>query len=176
MSEYWKHQDLAGNGLQTINQQYSRLKRNTSTAFLLCALFPLGAHQFYLKAFNRGILFFFLTTSTIIAFLFSPIIAGLLLLAEIVLLIIDIINMENQIVQFNKNLKMSLSLQSDITPPKDFRGRYTNDTPVDDYINIKNNEITAFETKKNQSGKSRVYSFSEQETLLKEMSNKKKKE
>ena len=175
MSEYWKNQNLEGNGLQTINQQYSRLKREARTAYFLCTLFPFGAHQFYLKAPGRGILFLGLSISSVIILMFSPVTSIILLVAELLILAIDITKMDMKIVDFNKNLKMNLSLQTNTAPPKDFQGRYQNETPIDDYVSIKNNEVTAFETKKNASekGKSRVYSFAEQEALLKEMSKRK---
>jgi len=176
MSEYWKHQNLDGNGLQTINQQYSRLQKNIRTAYFLCALFPLGVHQFYLKSAGRGTLFLGLSVITIILFAIpsiSPIFASSLFLAEIALLGIDILKMDDQVIHFNKNLKMRLSLQTNTSPPEDFRGRYRDETPIDDYVSIKNNEITAFETKKNGAGKSRIFSFAEQEKLIKEMHQKK---
>ena len=175
MSEFWKNQNLDGNGLQTINQQYARLKRESTTAYLLCALFPLGAHQFYLKAPARGILFLILSLASAAAFFTSPLISTIIIGAELILLVVDIKNTDRNVVGFNKNLKMNLSLQSNTAAPKNFKGRYHDDTPIDDYLSIKANEITAFETKKNRSGKPRVYSFDEQEKLLKEM-NKKKKE
>ncbi|MDH5258480.1 MAG: TM2 domain-containing protein [Gammaproteobacteria bacterium] len=180
MSEYWKTQDLEGNGLQTINQQYARLRRDIKTAYFLCVLFPFGAHQFYLKRARRGIIFLSLSIATAIIYNISSPIAGVFFLAEIIILIVDIKNMDGEIISFNKNLKMSLSLQGNMAPPKDFKGRYNEETPIDDYVKIKQNEITAFETKKSHSGKSRIYSFAEQEALLKEignkMENKKKKE
>ena len=174
MSEYWKSQNLEGNGLQTINQQYSRLKLNTQTAYLLCIFFIFGAHQFYLKSPSRGFLFLCLSTAIAIAFLISPLLASLIFLVELIVAIIDIKNMEDKIVKFNKNLKMSLSLQTNAAAPKNFMGRYHEDSPIDDYMQIKSNEITAFETRNKQNSKSRVYSFSEQEALLREMGQKKK--
>ena len=174
MSEYWKTQDLEGNGLQTINQQFSRLKRNTKTAYLLSTLFPLGAHQFYLKTPSAAYIFISLTAITIITAFYSITIAAIFFLAELILLIRDIINMDSRVVQFNKQLKMNLSLQSNTAPPPNYRGRYTKETPIEDYMKIKDTEITAFEKKTGSTENTRVYSFAEQEALLKEMSKNKK--
>lgn len=175
MSDFWKNQNLDGNGLQTINQQYLRLKQEPKTAYLLSALFPLGVHQFYLRNTKRGALFLSISITAIIAYWLSPIVAAVIFLAEFPLLFLDLKNTEDDVVSLNKALKMRLSLQTGTTaPPKDFRGRYHDDTPIDDYVAIKNNEVTAFETKKGATKKSKIYSFDEQEKLLKEMMKNKK--
>jgi len=174
MSEYWKTQDLDGDGLQTINQYYSRLKRESKTAYFLCTLFPIGAHQFYLKAHKKGYAYLALTIVSLIALTFSNIVALIIFLIEIVILTIDTIQLEDKVNRYNKNLKMNLSLQTNNAPAKDYRGRYTDDSPVEDYEKIKSNEITAFETKKNNDNKSKIYSFAEQERMLREMNENKK--
>ena len=176
MSDYWKTQDLDGDGLQTINQHYSRLRRESKTAYFLCILFPIGAHQFYLKAHKKGYTYLTLTVASLIALAFSSIAALIIFLTEIIMLVIDAIQLEDRVNRYNKNLKMNLSLQTNTAPAKDYRGRYTDDSPVEDYEKIKSNEITAFETKKNNDNKSKVYSFAEQEKLLREMSKEKNKQ
>jgi len=174
MSEFWKNQDLNGNGLQTINQQYSRLKRNNKTAYILAIFYPLGTHQFYLKAPKRGLVFLALSIAAGISYGLSPLISGLLLLAQLPLLVVDIITTDKQVIAFNKKLKINLSLQTNTAPPEGFRGRYHDDNPIDDYLSIKENEITAFETQKSATKKPRVFSFDEQEKRLKEMMTKNK--
>jgi len=174
MSDYWKYQDLQGDGLQTINQQYSRLKLDAGRAYLYCLLFPIGAHQFYLRQSNRVLLYIFLSTSALTCYFLIPLVMWLLVLIEIVILVFDIKNIETLVANHNKQLKMNLSLQSDAAPPQDYKGRYTEEeAPIDDYLEIKNKEITAFEKKKDPVKKSRVYSFSEQEKMLKQMKKKK---
>ncbi len=176
MSEFWKHQNLDGSGLQSINQRYIRLKRKTRTAHLMLALFPLGAHQFYLKKTKRGLLYLALSLVASIVFFISPLAAAFLFLAELVPLFIDAKNTERDVSNFNKKLKMTLSLQSNIAMPKNFKGRYHDDSPIDDYLSIKDKEVTVFETKRNPtSTNSRVFSFDEQEKLLKEMNKEKTK-
>ena len=175
MSEFWKNQNLDGNGLQTINQQYSKLKRESKTAYFLCLLFPIGAHQFYLKASARGAIYIALSICIFATLNVSPLVSAALLTIEIILLIVDIKNTDDQVVAFNKKLKMHLSLQSNSAAPKGFKGRYHDDTPIDDYLSIKANEITAFETEKSAIGKPRIYSFDEQEKLLREMNKMKEK-
>ena len=173
MSEYWKHQNLEGNGLQTINQQYARLSRNTKIAYILCLFFPFGLHQFYLKSFVRASLFLSLSMVAVGMYTTSPLISSIFLLTEIILLAVDVFQIDKRVIDFNKNLKMNLSLQINSAAPKDFQGRYHDDSPIDDYLSLKNNEVTAFETKENKTTKNRVYSFAEQEKLLKEMAKKK---
>jgi len=49
MSEAWKKMDLAGGGLQQANLRIARALKKRPVAYALLALFPAGAHRWYLR-------------------------------------------------------------------------------------------------------------------------------
>lgn len=49
MSNAWKRLDLGGDGLQAVNRRLVRDLRRRPVAYALLALFPLGAHRWYLR-------------------------------------------------------------------------------------------------------------------------------
>ena len=49
MSDAWKRLDLGGDGLQAVNRRLARDLRRRPVAYALLALFPVGAHRWYLR-------------------------------------------------------------------------------------------------------------------------------
>ena len=49
MSDAWKKLDLGGGGLQAVNRELARRLRRRGVAYALLALFPAGAHRWYLR-------------------------------------------------------------------------------------------------------------------------------
>jgi len=49
MGKTWKKMDLAGGGLQQANLRIARELKRRPVAYALLALFPLGAHRWYLR-------------------------------------------------------------------------------------------------------------------------------
>jgi len=167
MSETWKNQEFEGSGLQSINVLYNAQRKNTSTGYFLAALFPLGAHQFYLNNTKIALLYIALSLICLMVFLFLTAITIPVIIVTFALVAFDLTQMEKRVNAFNKNLKMNLSMQHSNKPPENYQGHYTDETPLADYIAVKNDE-------KPKSNK--ILSFNEQERLLKEMQQQKKSE
>lgn len=154
MKKTWQEHDLEGKGLQSINLNYAARKKETKKAYLLACVFPLGLHQFYLGQTKKGWTYVILTALLLATANVSVFISALIGFAEIMLLTRDIVQIENSVAEFNKKLKMSLSLQHDTGIPENFTGKYSDE--------------------KNQSStQQKILSFSEQEALLRELSSRK---
>lgn len=164
MSETWKNQEFEGSGLQSINVLYNQKRKKTSTAYLLTTLFPIGCHQLYLGRYKFSLIYLTLSAACVLTWAEKTSLFSFFLLVMIALLIYDITQMEKRVNNYNKQLKMMLSLQHNNQPPKDFHGRYTDENPLEDYLAVKNNEKPA---------NNKILSFAEQEKLLKEFHQKK---
>lgn len=155
MKKTWQEHDLQSDGLQSINLAYTAQRKDVKKAYLLACLFPFGAHQFYLKQNKKAGIFLLLTVLLMALAGVAPFISALIGFAEVILLTKDIINMETSVAEFNKQLKLALSLQQNQAVPDNFKGRYTDDDS------------------KEQNTQQKILSFAEQEALLREMARKK---
>ena len=156
MKKTWQEHDLEGSGLQSINLNYLKYKKDTQKAYLLTAIFPLGIHQFYLGQAKKGSLYIILTLLLLAFANVSPFISAIIGFIEVMMMFKDIKGMEETVSTYNKELKMKLSLQQDQKTPEDFKGKYTDND---------NNE---------SSTQQKILSFAEQEALLKELARQKK--
>ncbi len=152
MKKTWQLQNLEGNGLQSINLAYAAKRKNTRMAYTWATLFPLGAHQFYLGNTKRAATYILLSILLVIFITTSTFVSAIIAFVEIILLTGDVLGMEDRVNRFNKDLKLTLSLQQQNPVPPDFKGRYSDEdaTPTD------------------HRGQ-KILSFAEQEALLKEM-------
>ncbi|MEJ2059780.1 MAG: TM2 domain-containing protein [Gammaproteobacteria bacterium] len=175
MSEAWKKLDLGGAGLQTLNAELTRRMKHSKAAYGLAVLFPLGIHRFYLGSVLGGLLYLLLSTATLIFWFgtHSPY-AWLPFGAEVLLLIFDLFWIDRYVVKYNKALRVHQFLRSGTEPPKDYRGRYTDDnSELDAYIRQKERERGGHQPVGADSGPGesgdRPPSFNEQEAMLREL-------
>lgn len=179
MSEAWKKLDLGGEGLQSINAKIANRQKRTLTAYILSIGFPLGLHMLYAGQPPRALFHWALTLAVIVVYFTAPLWAVLIPAAlSVALLAVDLFQMEDLLVRFNKNMRIQLMLQKSATnkPPKNYKGRYTDETDLDEYMNVKEQErgghvpVDMNELHKEEYGnKPHVPSFNEQERMLKEM-------
>jgi TM2 domain-containing membrane protein YozV len=175
MSQAWKKLDLGGSGLQSMNASLTRQMRRRGPAYVLAALFPLGLHRFYLKEPVGGIAY--IASGVLAAGLW---LGGLGLWALVPLgaalaaLVFDLaVWIESRVVAYNKALRMQQFLRPGATPPKDYRGRYTDETELDDYIKTKERERAGHSSATSGTDtdqQKRAPSFAEQEAMLRALS------
>lgn len=177
MSNAWKNIDLEGGGLQSVNLAMAKAQRNKKRAYLLWLLFPLGAHRLYLHSSKGAAVFWLLSLFLIISILvFGQQFVTLIAASMLFFAFYDLYWIDQQTTKLNKALRMHLYLNSDksAAPPKDYRGRYTEDSEdiLNDYAAEKDQAKVSQRTEQNNAPKSgkKVLSFAEQEALLKEMS------
>lgn len=156
MAKNWQKMDLGAGGVQSVNLQFLRQRRSLGRGFLLWCMFPLAAHQFYLKRPLLGIL----QTGSLFVGIFlaaqqsplgMPILVGVLLWY-----LFDLLKLPRWINDYNKQLRIALHQQSHAAAPQDFKAHYHDE-----------------KTESSHTSK-RVPSFAEQEALLKQIAEKKK--
>jgi TM2 domain-containing membrane protein YozV len=123
MTPKWRKLDLGGEGLQAINLRLARTLRRRSTAWALLALFPLGAHRWYLHETGWAASYLLLTLAAAAGWLggWPWLLLSLPLL--LLLLVIDIAGLDNRIAAFNKRQRTAAYLSPGTGAPADFRGR-----------------------------------------------------
>lgn len=160
MSDGWKKLDLAGGGLQSANLRLAALLRRRGTAAALLCLYPLGLHRDYLHDRRGAWLYRAATLLAAAALLLGQMLpAGLLLAAQAVFAIRDLLLLEYTVSALNKKLRMQIYLGQAAGAPDGFAGRYTDETP--DTRDTPGNAPPG-------TG-SRMPSFAEQEKLLRDL-------
>lgn len=152
----WQEHDLEGSGLQSINLAFLARKKDTRKGYLLAAFFPLGIHQFYLNNKKKAGIYITLTVLLMAFANILPFASAIIGFIEVMMMVKDIKSMEDVVSDYNKALKLKLSLQEDHTVPDNYKGKYSTETDTP------------------QTSKQKILSFSEQEALLKELSRRKK--
>lgn len=174
MNKAWQQIDLEGGGLQTVNQRLSRALRRRSAAYLLWLAFPLGAHRLYLASRGGAALYGAATTLAILLWLTAgPRWVLLPAAGEILFALFDLIWIDRRIVALNKAIRMKVYLGGGAEAPANFRGRYTDDTGLDEYLREKESERGGVQPADMTAGARahrRAPSFAEQEAMLRELS------
>ena len=124
MASKWRELNLGGGGLQATNLRLARTLRRRSTAWALLALFPAGAHRWYLREPAAALAYPLLTLAAAAGW-FGGLswLAPAALLALGGLLVHDIVSLENRIAALNRRLRMEAWLTPGPGAPADFRGR-----------------------------------------------------
>ncbi len=159
MSETWKRIDLEGGGLQAANRRLTAALRSRRTAYLLWLGFAVGAHRFYLRAPRGGTAWCVASLATLLLYRlesWAGIAAGcaLLLVALAELWWID-----RRVTQLNKALRMEAVLGAAAGPPPGYRGRFVDDG----------------EAEASAAAPPRAAGFAEQERLLAEIAQRKRR-
>jgi TM2 domain-containing membrane protein YozV len=177
MSKAWKKLDLGGAGLQSMNALLTREMRRRGPAYALTVLFPLGLHRFYLRE-PRGGLGYLALGLTGLALLLTKHAAWALapLGAAGIWLAFDLfVWIERRIVTYNKALRVQHFLRPGVKPPRNYRGRYSDESELDNYIKEKERERAghqpsdAASAASGETDKKRVPSFADQEAMLREL-------
>ncbi len=174
MKKAWKTIDLEGGGLQTVNQRLSTALKRRSLAYAGWLLFPLGIHRHYLDAHGSALLYPVLTALCATAWflLHSPwaLLPGL---AAAALALYDLFWIDRRLTRLNKAIRMRLYLGAGAAAPAGYRGRYTEDGELDDYLREKEKERAGILPVEPDAGAERarrkVPSFAEQEAMLREL-------
>lgn len=176
MSEAWKQLNLEGGGLQSMNARLTQQMRRHRVAYPLCLLFPLGLHRYYLHEPIGGSVFLALSLLAIaLALGPGPTWALWPLGLQLALLTYDLFWIDRRIVAYNKALRKRHFLRPGTTPPAHYKGRYTDDTDLDDYLREKESEraghqpIETGDDNPDDSTTRHTPSFSEQEAMLREL-------
>lgn len=181
MPEAWKGLDLGGEGLQSLNLRLSREMRRRPLAYALALGFPLGLHRLYLKSPAGAALYWVLSTAAVAAWLWlGGAWAAGAALAELALLAFDLVWIDRRVVAYNKALRMRRYLRAGARPPAGYRGRYTEQDELADYLREKAGEraghqpvdFKALEGAPRDAR--RPPSFAEQEAMLRELARAKK--
>lgn len=177
MSQAWKKLNLDGGGLQSMNARLTQQMKRPRIAYPLCALFPLGLHRFYLQEPVGGWAYVVLTLVAVtLAIGLDPLWALAPLALQLALLVHDLFWIDRRVVAYNKALRTQLFLRPGMSPSKDYRGRYTDDADLDDYLREKESERAGHQPLDTGSGERsdaparHIPSFSEQEAMLRELS------
>lgn len=182
MSKAWKQLDLEGAGLQSLNAGLTRHMRKARTAYLLCLLFPLGLHRFYLKEPVGGALYVALSLTAPVLGLLGDWLALIPMGAALALLAFDLVWIDRRVTRYNKSLRMAHYLKAGTRPPPNYQGRYPREDDLDDYLAEKSRErgghqpVDMQALDRDDADTRHVASFAEQEALLKEMIRHKKRD
>jgi|GEM_PF-519387 len=174
----WQSIDLEGGGLQSVNQRLSTALRRRTPAYLLWLAFALGAHRWYLHSPRAALGYLALSVLALALWAtgFGPWAAAPLLGAAIWALA-DLFWIERRIVALNKELRMRIYLGAGAHAPPGYRGRYTDENTIDDYVKEKEGERAGVQPvgRDSQSAStSRAPSFAEQEAMLRELAKRKR--
>ena len=115
MSEAWKKLDLGGDGLQAVNRRLARELRRRPVAYALLALFPLGAHRWYLREPVGGFAYCALSALSIA---WWP-----LALAAVAFAVFDAWWIDRRVAALNKALRRRAFLGDRPPAPPGFSGR-----------------------------------------------------
>lgn len=127
MNPKWRKLDLEGGGLQAMNLRLARRLRRRGTAWALLALFPLGAHRWYLHETGWAVTYLLLALAAAAGWWAGWPWLLLSLPLLLLLLVIDIAGLDDRIAAFNKRLRMAAYLSPGSGAPADFRGRIPED-------------------------------------------------
>lgn len=191
MDKAWQKLNLDGGGLQAMNAALAQRLRSRSRAYLAWLGFPLGLHRIYLMERKGALGFVFLSVLTAVMAVWLPTPAWILPTGALLSwALFDLYWIDGRVVALNKKLRMQLFLRKGQRPPKEYRGRYTDDdsqsmeSDLATYTRIKEQERAGHATKTSDTtsgtvgdrGKSprRIPSFNEQEAMLRELSRQKK--
>lgn len=177
MSKTWKKIDFGpGPGLQAMNAKLTQAMKSRTRAYLLWPLFPLGLHRFYLKEPRGGSVYLLLS---LLAGTLSVVLstAGALapLLVSVLFALFDLLWIDGAVVRYNKHQRMAHYLKPGSQPPRDYKGRYTDESELSDYLAQKGGERAGHQPvdmnalQNEEQTQSKRPSFNEQEALLKEM-------
>ncbi len=180
----WQELNLKGGGLQAVNAALASAMRSRLRAYAAWVLFPLGLHRFYLGEPRGGTAFPVLTLLTLGTAWLAPSWWWLLPWTVLASLAIhDLFWIDRRVVAYNKDLRVQIFLRKGKRPPKDYRGRYTDDATADainhdlaDYQALKESERAGHAPTGQEGAASaepptsrRQPSFNEQEALLREL-------
>ncbi len=177
MSKAWTQLNLDGGGLQSMNARLTQQMKRPRIAYLLCLGFPLGLHRFYLDEPVGGWGFVVLS---LVALVLSVAVGPTWALAPGILQlawwVFDLFWIDRRVVTYNKALRKRHFLRPGVSPPEHYKGRYTDETDLDDYLREKESEraghppVTPEADDRHQAPDRHVPSFSEQEAMLRELS------
>lgn len=176
MTKAWKKLDLEGGGLQSANLQLARRLKRRPLAHALWLAFPLGAHAWYLRSYARAAAY--LALSLIAAglyFAFHRLAALTPLIGSAALALTDLFWIERRLVALNKAIRMQVYLHQAPAAPSGFKGRYTDEDTLADYMRDKEKE-RAGHGGRDAAASTRAPSFAEQAALLREMARRRKHE
>lgn len=175
MPDAWKHLNLEGHGLQSLNLRLARELRKPARAYELLALFPLGLHRAYLGD-RRGAWAWRLGCLLTLALLLWARPWGLAALVVLALaLTADALRIGDRCAAYNRALRRRAYFSPGAEPPKGYRGRYSDhdaDEIADEmqrYLEEKNKESPSPHTAVVRAPGSRAPSFNEQEALLRKL-------
>ena len=171
MPDTWKHLNLQGQGLQSLNLRLVRQLRRPRVAYALMLLFPLGLHRAYLGD-ARGAWAWRLGCLAAAALLLWTRPWGLLVLPLLAIaLLADALRIERRCAAYNRALRRRMYFSPGTEPPRGFRGRYGGDGADDlrDDPAKQRGESPGPHVPVTRSTGSRAPSFNEQEALLKEL-------
>lgn len=175
MGTRWRELDLDGGGLQSASARLARILRRRPVAYALLALFPLGAHRFYLADVRGGVAYTVATLAAIgTALAGYPLAALAIAGCEALAAVADGMRTEGLLAALNKRLRMEVHFSQGAGAPPGFRGHYTDDT-LDEYLRAKDAEVPGHARPAAgppASGR-RTPSFAEQEQLLREIARRK---
>lgn len=180
MSEAWKQLDLEGGGLQSANLRLAALLRKRGTAFALLALFPLGLHRDYLHDRRGAWIYRGATLLSGGVWLAGHPLSGLVVMAiAAVCAVRDAFRMENAVARVNKQLRMRVYLGQTAGTPRGFKGHYTdsNDSAPGDAPPARERRDGAdgAQSAATHGDNPRVRSFAQQEKMLREMAEMRRK-
>lgn len=175
----WQSIDLEGGGLQTVNQRLSTTLRRRPLAYLLWLAFPLGGHRWYLHSPRGASAYLALSLATVVLWwlgtgLWTALPAG----AAAIFALVDLFWIERRLVALNKELRMRLYLGAGAEAPAGYRGRYTEEDLIDDYVKEKEGERAGVQPVQGAGQRkegNRTPSFAEQEAMLRELAKRKDK-
>jgi hypothetical protein len=119
MGNAWKQQDLGGGGLQQANLKLARTLRKRRTAYALLALFPVGAHRWYLAEPAGALAYCALTALAFFAWPFGA--------AALAFAMFDAWWIDRRVTALNKRLRMAALLGAGPGAPADYAGRFGSD-------------------------------------------------
>lgn len=187
MDKAWQKLNLEGGGLQAMNAALARRMRSGSMAYLAWLGFILGLHRIYLMDRRGAIGFLLLSLMSTAAWLWLP--APIWMLSTLALVawaLFDLYWIDGRVVAINKQLRMQLFLRKGQRPPKEYRGRYTDDSgetieaDLAAYTRTKERERAGHGAAASGAEghhaptRRRMPSFNEQEAMLRELSRRKK--
>ena len=171
MPDAWKHLNLEGQGLQSLNLRLVRQLKKPARAYALLALFPLGLHRSYVGD-RRGAWAWRLASLVTLFLLLWRWPWGLCALAALMIALAgDAIGTESRCARRNRELRRRAYFSPGAEAPKDFRGRYSDlDAPdLTSYVLEKDRESPSPHTPAARTAATRAASFNEQEARLKEL-------
>ncbi|APZ43911.1 hypothetical protein [Acidihalobacter ferrooxydans] len=181
MKKAWKQLDLDGAGLQALNAHYTQQMRRRPVAYAAMLLFPLGVHRWYLREPRGALAYLGLTAASIAGGLvFGRPGFAIPAVIELAWAMFDLYWVEQRVIALNKQLRMQQFMRPGTEPPKDYRGRYSDDEDgLDAYLKVKERERAGHQPADQsadppQKVRPNMPSFAEQEAMLRDLTRKNK--